>query len=84
MRILVFAAILSLTMFGCKDATRAQWNSLGKRHKIELYSCGTKIGEWISTGNPSNEDHSDGYSFMDTQTGKSIEISGTVIITQLD
>ena len=68
---------------GCKDSDMAQWNSMGKRHKIELYSCGNKIGEWTSTGNVSNENHSDGYYFMDATTGKNIEISGTVIITQL-
>ena len=74
--------ILLLVCFtGCKDATRAQWRALGKRHKVTLYSAGgSVIREWTSTGNVSNEEHSDGWYFEDLKTHKLVEITGTIVI----
>lgn len=84
MKLVVALMFLLSLMFvsACKDADRSQFGSLGAKHKITLYSCGVKVGEWESTGNPSNEGHSDGYYFKDARSGKAIEISGTVIIEQ--
>ena len=80
----VFAlALLALGMVSCKDAEIAQFMSAGSEHTVELWSCGTKIGSWTSTGNISNESSSDGFFFKDKETGKLIEVSGTVIIKQL-
>ena len=66
---------------GCKDATRAQFNALGKRHRITLYGAtGTVIKQWISTGNVSNEANSDGWYFEDEATHLLVEVTGTLII----
>lgn len=67
---------------GCKDATWGQLKSMGSAHDVKLYSGGQLVGEWTSTGNVSNEEHSDGYYFMDAKTGKLVEVSGSVVITQ--
>ena len=79
--LLIFA--LTLTVVGCKDATRAQFSSLGKRHRVEMYSGGQKVREWIATGNISNEEHSDGWYFEDETTGKLVEVTGQLVITTL-
>jgi hypothetical protein len=81
---LLFIALAALLVSGCKDATMAQWNSLGKRHRVDLYSGGQKVATWVSTGNVSNQSQSDGYSFEDEATKKLVEVSGTVVITQID
>lgn len=78
---LLFACLIGLLVFsGCKDATRAQFNALGNRHKITMFSGGQKIGEWISTGNVSNENHSDGWYFKDEKSGRLVEVTGTLVI----
>lgn len=76
--IMLFTAVV-----GCKDATRAQWNSLGTRHRITVYSGGKAVATFISTGNVSNQDRSDGYYFEDEATHKLVEVSGTIVIEQL-
>jgi hypothetical protein len=81
--------IISLTIClvalstGCKDASLAQFRSLGTKHRVTLYSGGKVMGTWISTGNVSNEGQSDGYYFEDNDTHKLIEVSGTVLIEQM-
>ena len=80
-------AVLSLTLIlfsGCTDAKWAKVGGLGDQFKIELVNCdGTITHSWTSTGKVSTESQSDGYYFIDYQTGKLIEVSGTVIITKL-
>lgn len=80
MSILVFMCFMA----GCKDATRAEFSSLGKQHQVDLYSGGIKVRSWVATGNVSNQSNSDGYCFMDRETGKLVEVSGTVVITQIN
>jgi hypothetical protein len=80
-----FTSILSIAIavlvVGCKDATRAQFNALGKRHRITLYGCdGKVIKEWISTGNVSNQEHSDGWYFEDEATHLLVEVAGPLVI----
>lgn len=78
--VLISGLLLSTS---CKDATVAQWRSMGTKHRITLYSGGKVVGTWISTGNVSNQEHSDGYYFEDDATKKLIEVSGSVVIEQL-
>lgn len=84
MKKLIFIVITSiislLCLTACKDSTRAQFSSLGKRHKVTLYSGGKMVGEWVSTGNVSNQERSDGYYFEDEKSRRLVEISGTVVI----
>jgi len=79
-KILIIAA-LCLTLFSCKDSSIAQFNALGRKHIITLYAYdGSIIKQWESTGNVSNQAHSDGYFFEDSKTLKLIEVTGTVVI----
>lgn len=75
--------VVAVTLTGCKDADWAQLKSVGSPHRVTLFSGGQKVGQWTSTGNVSNEDHSDGFYFEDADTHKLIEITGTVTIEQL-
>ncbi len=79
------ALLCSMCLFlaGCTDATKAQFGALGSRHHVELWSCGTKIGEWNTTGKVNSVSNSDGFFFVDEKTGKNVEITGTIIITRL-
>lgn len=69
-------------MAGCKDATVAQWNSLGKPHTITVYSGGVAVKVFHSTGNVSNEPNSDGWYFEDRDTHKLVEVAGSLVIEQ--
>lgn len=84
-KILLGAMLASLIIpaTGCKDSVMAQFRSLGSEHQVSLYSGGKLVGEWHSTGNVSNQEHSDGYYFEEKATHKLIEVSGTVVIIQL-
>ena len=83
MKKILFVLLISATLFSCTDAKQAKLGSLGKKHKIEMYSGGQKVKEWISTGKVCSESSSDGYYFFDSKTGKLIEVSGDVVITRL-
>jgi hypothetical protein len=79
--ILALVATLALATTGCKDATRAQFSALGKRHRVTLYAYdGKVIKEWISTGNVSNQHASDGWYFEDEKTHLLVEVTGTLVI----
>ena len=79
-RILLLIATVSL--IGCSDANISAFAANGSKHRIALFSGGVKVGEWVSSGKIENEQHSDGYYFKDSSSGKLVSISGTVIITQ--
>ena len=80
--IIVIIVITIITVFdSCKDSDLSQFKALSKPHLITLYSCnGSVIKQWESTGSVSNETNSDGWYFKDKETGKLIEVTGTLII----
>jgi hypothetical protein len=83
--LLIAMALLALIMLvvGCKDAEIQQIKSIGSRHRVTLYGAtGTVIKQWEATGNVSNEQNSDGWYFKDAQTGKLVEVTGTLVIEQ--
>lgn len=61
------------------DATHAEITNIGTQHKITLYSGGTKIGQWYSTGSPTVPDKI-GCSFIEYKTNTLIYIRGDIII----
>ena len=76
--------IIASFLFSCTDAKRAKFGGLGDEFKVELVNCdGSVTKSWISTGKVSSEQNSDGYYFKDKDTGKLIEVTGTLIITKL-
>lgn len=74
--------LLLAALAGCKDATVAQFEALGSRHKITCYSGDRVIYDGESTGNVSNEGNSDGWYWEDSATGKLVEATGPCIIAQ--
>jgi len=74
---------LAFLFAGCTAASRSSYVSLGNPHKVEMYSGGVKVREWISNGIVHNETNSDGYYFQDKETGKLIRVSGDIVITTL-
>lgn len=73
----------ALAFHQCTDAKMAKWGGYGDEFKVELLRCdGTIAKTWVSSGKVVSEKNSDGYFFNDKATGKLIEVSGPVIITQ--
>ncbi len=82
--VLVIACICWLGLTGCTDGQRKDIAALGNQHRVEMYSGGTKVREWTSTGYVESSSKSDGYFFTDAKTHKLIKISGDIVITMLD
>ena len=84
MKRLLLVVCIGLCLVSCKDSQTAQFQALGRHHKITQYGCDGKIlGQWESTGNVSNAEQSDGWYFEDVATGKLVEVTGTVQIEVL-
>ena len=81
MVVLFIAIVMGST--SCTDAEKAKWGGLGDEFKVEMINCdGTVARTWISSGKVLSESSSDGYYFMDKQTGKLIEVTGRLVITK--
>lgn len=80
---LIALAVACLSLSSCSDADRAKMGGLGSKFKVEMYSGGTKVREWISSGKVHSEQGSDGYYFNDAVTDTVVEVSGDVVITEL-
>ena len=79
--LLVFLlAVLSNT--GCYSAQRARIFATASPHKIEVFSGGQVVRTYHSAGRVLTEEHSDGWYFEDSTTGKLVHVAGTVVITQ--
>jgi hypothetical protein len=79
--------VLCLILFvgaGCTDAYRSQFDAYGAKHRVEFWSGGQKVHEWISTGKVLSERESDGYFFMDSETKKLVRITGDLVITPIE
>lgn len=79
-KLFLLASILLL--FSCTDAQQAKIGGLGDQFKIEILSSNTGevIKTYYSTGKVLSEGGSDGYYFMDSNTGELTEISGGILI----
>lgn len=77
MKYLMFLSLI----VGCSNANVAAIGAWGKRHDVICYSGGIKIYEGFTTGKVENEEHSDGYYFQDSSTGKFVTVSGNCVIT---
>ena len=73
-----------LCFYSCTDAQKAKVGGFGSEFQIEMINCdGSVARTWISSGKVSSEQDSDGYYFMEKETGKLIEVTGRLIITKL-
>lgn len=74
---------LSLILVSCTDAGMAKLGGYGDEFTIEVINCdGSVARTYTSTGKVRSEENSDGYYFLDKETGKLIEITGRIIITE--
>jgi hypothetical protein len=78
----IFMVIVLITN-SCTDAGRAKLGGFGDEFKVEMLNCdGEVVRTWLSSGKVLSEANSDGYYFRDKETGKLIEVTGTLIITK--
>lgn len=83
MKKIITALGVTMALTSCTDATQAKIGGYGGKFKIEMVNCdGTIAREYMSSGKVQSEENSDGYFFMDANTGKLIEITGRIIITK--
>lgn len=78
----IIVVSIGMLLSGCKGAELAQFEALGSRHKITCYSAGTVVYSGESTGNVSNEAHSDGMYWKDAKTGLLIESTVPCLVEQ--
>lgn len=71
---------LALLMGGCTDSQMANFKTLGDPGVVILYSGGKEVGRWKSTGKITSESSTDGWKFVDAETGKLIRVSGTTVV----
>jgi hypothetical protein len=81
-KLIALIAIASLFV-SCTSAERSKLGGYGGTFRVEMYSGGQKVREWISNGKVLSESASDGYYFTDSATGKLIEVAGDVVITKM-
>lgn len=82
--ILTLALISLLLTSACTDASRASIAALGNEHRVRMYNGGVLVAEWTSTGKVTTMTDSDGWQFMDKETGKLVRVGGDVIIEVID
>ena len=81
MKKIILFVFMAMIMFGCTDAQRGKLGAIGESAHVECYSGGKLIYEGVSSGKISSEQNSDGYNFVDKETGKFMEVSGNCVIT---
>lgn len=59
---------------GCTDADFAKLTSLGNTASVKCYSGGKLVVNTTSTGKIRNEKNSNGYFFVEKDTGETIEV----------
>ena len=82
-RKVILIVAISVSLLSCTDAGREKLKSLGNKQRVQLYSGGELVREWISTGKVAYESESDGYYFKDSECSCIVEVSGDVVITTL-
>jgi len=72
-------AICLLTV-GCTDVGWQKATNFGQSFEVKCYSGGTLIYKGRSTGRLENEEQSDGWAFVDAETGQFTRVSGDCLI----
>lgn len=74
--------LILISLASCTDARRAKLGGYGEDFKVEMLSSATGqvIKTYHSSGKVSSEGQSDGYFFMDKETGELTEIAGGIIV----
>lgn len=74
------AILISLIMSGCTDSNLASIKSYGNPGLVVCYSGGKEIYSGRSTGKIATVRNSDGWEFMEENTGNFIRVSGDCLI----
>ena len=83
MKRLFLLPLLALLLNSCTDAAQAKIGGYGDEFTVELLNCdGSVSKKWESSGKVLSEENSDGYFFLDKDTGKLIEVTGNLVITK--
>ena len=77
-----FYLLAVIALCGCTSAGRAQFDGFGSDFTVTVYSGGTAVRTFESSGKVLAETESDGWYFSDAKTGKLVRVSGTVVIEQ--
>ena len=78
-----FILILSvLFVTGCTDADRGKVAAIGSEGHIECWSAGVKYYDGYSTGVVHTEEETDGWYFVEKESGHFVRISGPCVIRQ--
>jgi hypothetical protein len=81
MRKTLLILFASIFIYSCTDATRSKIGGIGQEFTVKVLGPDTII-TYHSSGKVVNESNTDGYYFNEKETGKLIEISGTIIIEE--
>ncbi len=83
-KLFMVAMLFIAVSISCTDATRSKIGGYGDEFRVEMVNCdGTITHTWISSGKVKSEQSSDGYYFKDKESGRLIEVTGSLIITKL-
>ena len=85
MKKLIFTTTITLLLtVSCSDAQKARREARGSDFRIEmLNSNGDIVKAWISSGKVRSKQNSEGYYFKDKATDLLVEVTGSIIITQI-
>lgn len=79
---IITTLICALFVSGCTDADRGKVSAIGSEGHIECWSGGVKFYDGYSTGVIHTEEQTDGWYFVEKETGHFVRISGSCVIRQ--
>ena len=84
MKKLLLLSFILFFAFSCSDAQKAKREGSGSEFRIEMLNCdGAVARSWISTGKVRHFQKSNGFYFKDKATGLLVEVTGSIIISQI-
>ena len=76
-------ALLLFPLIGCTDASCAK-EMRYRKSKVQLWSGGKAVQEWISSGRVEEDKSGAGYYFVDGATNKMVRVQGDVSIVEVE
>ncbi len=80
----LISLLILASLASCTDSAQEKLFSYGTEFKVEMFSGGKLVKQWISTGKVLSEKGSNGYYFKDKSTGHLVEVDGDIVITPYD
>jgi len=79
----LLSAVCAGSLCGCTDAGWERQTAYGNKHTVDMYSGGTKVATWTSTGMPQSLAAEDGWQFVDDSTKQLVIVTGDLVIVKL-